>query len=127
MNLTVQVPLESFVKIFNQFGILVYRNFVKHSIQVAKITREMVKKLSLPVDLDFAYLSGLVHDTGLVLVASTKNHKRFRDLFRGVADLEKLVLVFDEKNRHARVSYTLVSSADFLPPECSIIICHTTN
>ncbi|ACM22226.1 HD domain-containing phosphohydrolase [Thermotoga neapolitana] len=118
LNLTVQVPLESFVKIFNHFGILEYRNFVKHSIQVAKITREMVEKLSLPVDLDLAYLSGLVHDTGLVLLASTENYKRFSDLFRGVADLEKLVFSLDEKNRHAGVSHTLISSVDFLSSEC---------
>ncbi|MCD6552242.1 HD domain-containing protein, partial [Thermotoga sp.] len=75
LYLAVQVPFESFVKIFHRFGILEYRNFVKHFVQVAKITGGLVKRLSLSVDLDYAYLSGLVHDTGLVLVASTQDYK----------------------------------------------------
>lgn len=49
MNLTLRVPLESFVKLFREMGVLEYRYFVKHSIQVANITTEIVDRLKLPL------------------------------------------------------------------------------
>lgn len=127
MKLNFDFKLESFVNLFSQLNHLEYKNFIRHSLQVAKMTRQLATMLNLNVDLDCAYLSGMLHDVGLVIKASVENYKLFVDMFRRVPDLEKLVLTFDRADRHSFISYMISSLIKPLCPECakSILYHHT--
>lgn len=127
MDLTLKIPLESFVRLYSQMNHLEYRNFVKHSLQVAKMTKHMVELLKLDTDLECAYLAGLLHDIGLALKASIENYELFVDMFRRVPDLEKIVLTFDKHDQHAALSYMIARYAKPLCPYCakSILYHHT--
>lgn len=119
MELTFDVKLTSFTMLFSQMNVAEYRNFVKHSLQVAKITREITKLLSSFVDPDCAYLAGMLHDVGLVLRASTENYESFIDMFKRVPDLEKIVLKFDKSDKHPILSYMIGSLVKPLCPLCA--------
>ncbi|HEY8543361.1 MAG TPA: HD domain-containing phosphohydrolase [Pseudothermotoga sp.] len=119
MKLTTDIPIESFVKIFNQMNHLEYKNFIRHSLQVAKLTRKLVDTLNLPIDLDCAYLAGMLHDLGLVIKASVENYELFVDMFRKVPDLEKIVLTFDKADQHPLLSYKISSLIKPLCPSCA--------
>lgn len=127
MKLIFEFKLESFVDLFSQLDHLEYKNFIRHSLQVAKMARQLSKMLNLNMDLDCAYLSGMLHDVGLVIKASVENYELFVDMFRRVPDLEKLVLTFDRADRHSLISYKIVSLIKPLCPECakSILYHHT--
>lgn len=127
MKLIFEFKLESFVNLFSQMNHLEYKNFIRHSLQVAKMTRQLAKMINLKMDLDCAYLSGMLHDIGLVIKASVENYELFADMFRRVPDLEKLVLTFDKADRHSHISYLIASLIKPLCPECakSILYHHT--
>lgn len=127
MKLIFEFKLESFVDLFSQLDHLEYKNFIRHSLQVAKMARQLSKMLNLNMDLDCAYLSGMLHDVGLVIKASVENYELFVDMFRRVPDLEKLVLTFDRADRHSLISYKIASLIKPLCPECakSILYHHT--
>lgn len=127
MKLIFEFKLESFVDLFSQLDHLEYKNFIRHSLQVAKMARQLSKMLNLNMDLDCAYLSGMLHDVGLVIKASVENYELFVDMFRRVPDLEKLVLTFDRADRHSLISYKIVSLIKPLCLECakSILYHHT--
>lgn len=127
MKLIFEFKLESFVDLFSQLDHLEYKNFIRHSLQVAKMARQLSKMLNLNMDLDCVYLSGMLHDVGLVIKASVENYELFVDMFRRVPDLEKLVLTFDRADRHSFISYMIASLIKPLCPECakSILYHHT--
>lgn len=127
MKLIFEFKLESFVDLFSQLDHLEYKNFIRHSLQVAKMARQLSKMLNLNMDFDCVYLSGMLHDVGLVIKASVENYELFVDMFRRVPDLEKLVLTFDRADRHSFISYMIVSLIKPLCPECakSILYHHT--
>jgi len=121
------IPLESFVKIFTSFGVHEYKNIILHSVQVAKLTRHFVKLLNLGKNLDQVYLTGLLHDVGLIFKASIENYEVFIDAFRNIPDLEKIVITLDKRDRHSFISYLLSSHLNFLCPYCSrALIYHHT-
>jgi len=127
VKLIFEFKLESFVDLFSQLDHLEYKNFIRHSLQVAKMARQLSKMLNLNMDFDCVYLSGMLHDVGLVIKASVENYELFVDMFRRVPDLEKLVLTFDRADRHSFISYMIVSLIKPLCPECakSILYHHT--
>ncbi|MFN4190895.1 MAG: HD domain-containing phosphohydrolase [Pseudothermotoga sp.] len=127
MNLNILIPLISFVELFNKMNHLEYRNFVKHSLQVAKITYKLSKMLNLQIDSECSYLAGMLHDMGLVMKASIENYDLFVDMFRRVPDLEKIVLTFDKGDHHSVISYAIGSLVKPLCPNCakSILYHHT--
>jgi len=127
LELVLKFPLASMVRLFREFGVLEYKNFIRHGFQVAKITREILKRLALSVDLDCAYLAGLFHDIGLAVKASLMNYELFKDMFRNFSDLEKLVLTFDKSNDHPMLSYLIAMRVKPLCPRCAkAILYHHT-
>lgn len=127
LNLNVTIPLDTFVKLFSQMNHLEYKNFVKHSLRVAKMTQRLSKMLNLQMDLDCVYVAGMIHDMGLVMKASIENYDLFVDMFRRVPDLEKIVLTFDKGDQHSAISYAIGSLIKPLCPDCakSILYHHT--
>lgn len=119
MNLNILIPLTSFVKLFSKMNHVEYRNFVRHSLQVAKITHKLSKMLNLQIDSECAYLAGMLHDMGLVMKASIENYDLFVDMFRRVPDLEKIVLTFDKGDDHSVISYAIGSMVKPLCPNCA--------
>lgn len=127
MDLTFKVPMKSFVKLFREMKVLEYRYFVKHSIQVAKLTMKIAERLDLPYNRDNTYFSGLFHDLGLVLKASVENYELFADMFRRVPDLERVVTTLDRQDQHSAISYMIARQIKPLCPVCarSILYHHT--
>ncbi len=119
MKLIVEMPLESFVSVFSQMNHSEYKNFIKHSLQVAKLARKIANMLNLPIISDSFYLAGMLHDIGLAVKASVENYELFVDMFRNVSDLEKIVLTFDKADKHALISYVICSKTKLLCPLCA--------
>ncbi|KAF2957942.1 phosphohydrolase [Thermotoga sp. Ku-13t] len=127
MDLTIKVPLKSFVMLFNEMRVLEYRYFVKHSVQVAKLTMKIAERLDLPYNRDNTYFSGLFHDLGLVLKASVENYELFADMFRRVPDLERIVITFDRHDQHSIISYMIARQSKPFCPVCArAILYHHT-
>lgn len=128
MNLTFHIPLNHFINLLSQIGVQEYINISKHLFQTAKLTLDIAKRVGISAlsDEDI-YLSGLFHDLGLVLKASIENYEIFKDLFKNIPDLEKLVLTFDTRNTHSALSYLMCLNLHFLNPNVSrAIIYHHT-
>ncbi|AJC73622.1 phosphohydrolase [Pseudothermotoga hypogea DSM 11164 = NBRC 106472] len=113
------IPLNAFVELFASLGVHEYKNFIAHSVQVAKITRHLARSLGLTHHPDHVYLAGLLHDVGLILKASIENYDVFIDAFRNIPDLEKIVLTLDKKDTHSFVSHLLASHIDFVDKDCA--------
>lgn len=119
MNLAITVPLNTFVKLMHELGILEYKNFIKHSFQVAKLSKQIAQNINLDYEPEQIYLAGLLHDFGLVLKASVENYELFKDIFRNTPDIEKVVLALDKKDQHSLLSNLVTSKIQFVNPDCS--------
>ncbi|PLV59770.1 hypothetical protein AS005_00255 [Thermotoga sp. KOL6] len=119
MNLNLTVSLNAFVNMFREFEIHEYSFFIKHAFRVAKIVRELSKFLSLPVDSDYVYLMGLLHQIGLPLIAATEHPEFFRQKFGKISDMEELSKTFSGGEKHPIVSKQILSSVRFLPQNLS--------
>ncbi|AIY87332.1 MULTISPECIES: HD domain-containing phosphohydrolase [unclassified Thermotoga] len=126
MNLTLRVPLESFVKLFREMGVLEYKYFVKHSIQVANIAVEIADRLNLPFEKDGVYLSSLLHDVGLILKTSIANYELFVDMFGRISDMERIVLTLDKHDHHSVISWMVVSQIPLCSDCSKSILYHHT-
>ena len=126
MNLTLRVPLESFVKLFREMGVLEYKYFVKHSIQVANIAVEIADRLNLPFEKDGVYLSSLLHDVGLILKTSIANYELFVDMFGRISDMERIVLTLDKHDHHSVISWMALSQIQLCSDCSKSILYHHT-
>ncbi|WP_235280338.1 HD domain-containing protein [Thermotoga sp. Mc24] len=121
-----RVPLESFVKLFREMGVLEYRYFVKHSIQVANIATEVADRLKLPFEKDEVYLSSLLHDVGLILKVSIGNYELFVEMFGKIPDMERIVLTLDKNDHHSVISWMVVSQIPLCSDCSKSILYHHT-
>jgi len=126
MNLTLRVPLESFVKLFREMGVLEYKYFVKHSIQVANIAVEIADRLNLPFEKDGVYLSSLLHDVGLILKTSIANYELFVDMFGRISDMERIILTLDKHDHHSVISWMALSQIQLCSDCSKSILYHHT-
>ncbi|ANQ54630.1 hypothetical protein BG95_04795 [Thermosipho sp. 1063] len=100
--------LKNFILLFKEIGYNEYRDFVLHSIHVAKFSYLLAKELGIP-NYDDVFIVGLFHDIGFITLNELLkliNSLNYGDLTK-IEHLENI-------DTHPKISYYLIKNITFL-------------